>query len=377
MTHLTLLCGAPGSSLLLLARELDTGPRARVLFPWNLGAALEELARATRERAQAWQGPLAAEVPWIERSLELAAPALVEALLERERGLRGPIEWLGIGHFALARHAARLARVLPAARFVLCGDDGCIAPSGRIPAQADARAQAWAGFEWGQQWSASVGPLLALGPVLGERLIVLGEDELARDPESVKTQLLGSTEPLNWGTTRPWKRERLPGPALAGFACSRAARGLQQALGREPLEPDAEVLVFPELAAEFALGALEEGDLERAQAVLPRRAEPGPAGARVELVRGRLALARGDRERAVAAWLAALELDPEQGEAFERLFELGDERCLPELAGRARHSGVARVRHALARWLVARGLDAQAAELLARVEHQGWSVRAD
>ncbi|MBI5364263.1 MAG: hypothetical protein HZA53_13875, partial [Planctomycetes bacterium] len=42
-------------------------------------------------------------------------------------------------------------------------------------------------------------------------------------------------------------------------------------------------------------------------------------------------------------------------------------------AARARRTVVARARPALARWLVARGLDAEAAELVARVEHTPWA----
>ncbi|MBK7641654.1 MAG: hypothetical protein IPJ19_01170 [Planctomycetes bacterium] len=378
MSALTLLCGTPGSSLLLLARELDGAPFARVLFPWNLGGALEELARATRERAQAWRGPLAEGVPWIERSLELAAPALVEALLERERVQRGAIEWFGIGHFALARHAVRLARVLPQARFVLCGDDGRVAPSGRIPEQATQRERALAGFEWGEQWSASVGPLLSIAEELGPRLVVLREEELVSDPEAVEAALLGREERSAWRTTRPWKRERLEGDALAGFACSRAARLWQRALGHELPEPGADVLAEPELACARALVALEDGDPARGEDLLAR-ARPDelalsqPAAARFEFTRGRIALAQGDRARALRSWLRAIDVDPVQPESWEQAFELREAPELERLAGRARRSEVPRVRHALARWLVARGLDAEAAELVAGVEHQPWA----
>ncbi len=372
MTRLVLLCGAPGSSLLVLARELDGAAQARVLFPWNLGAALEELGSATRARALAWRGPLGEEQTWIERSLQLAAPALVAALVEREQRARGRIEWLGLGHYALAAHAARLARALPEALCVLVGRDGRVVPRERI-ASGEPAAQARAGFAWAEQWSRCVGPLVESAEAFGERLVALDEDELCADPAQVKTILLGSRQRLDWRGTRPWMRERLAGAALAGFACSRRARQLQIALGHGPLEPDAQVLALPDLALEFALGALEEGDLARAAAVLPRGRETGRLGARLECARGSLALAEGDRARAADAWGRAIECAPAEPEAWERLFALVDEPLLEDLAPRALALEVPRVRRALARWLVARGLDPEAAEIVARVEHQDWS----
>lgn len=369
MTQLSLLCGTPGSSLLTLARELDQTPGSRVLFPWNLGAALETLAAATRQRALAWRGPLADDVDWIERSLALFAGQLVGALLERELVRRGEFEHFALGHFALARHGRRLGAALPEARFVLCGDDGRIAPGDRFASGASARELALAGLRWGQEWSASLAPLVHARDALGERLLLVSEEQLLQDPARVKSRLLGTS--AAWISTRPWKREPLAGPALDGFACSRAAQRLQRALGHAAIEPSPAALEQPEFATALALEWIDEGDFERAGTLLAHQA--GNASAPLAHARGLLALARGEREQAADAWLAAIALDPRQPEPWEQLFALRDEPRTLLLVARARRSEVLRVRCALARWLVARGLDPEAAELAATVEHQPWA----
>ncbi|MBK7874348.1 MAG: hypothetical protein IPJ77_01090 [Planctomycetes bacterium] len=374
MMRVAFLCGAPGSSLLLLARELEKTPRVRVVFPWNAAGAIDALARGTAQRDRAWRGPFAPDQRWIEDALGRWTGSLLDALWTREAALASGLELLVLGHYELARHAPRLHSLAPSAHVIVCASDGRSAPNGRIPGRGSESELALAGLAWARSWSAALGPALGLEGL--ERVHVLRDDELDRDPDAAKARLLaaiGSSAPPAWNGTRPWARERMHGAPLAGFSCSTAARRVLERLGHAPDEPGAFVRNDPELAAEWALELVADAaGLERAATLLApfERAEPTFA---LAFARAELAWRRGERDRAVDGWCAALELAPARPEPWERLLALSDEaRTLP-IAARARAAEVPRIRGALARWLVARGLDAEAAEIVARVEHEAWT----
>ncbi len=374
MTETVFLLGAPGSALLALGAELDREPGVRALVPWNVGAMLARLQEATAHRASVWRGPLGRGGVWIDRAIELFAPSVVAALEARERESRGDLEVLALGHFELARRVELLAASFRDARFVFCASDGRIAASGRVPDSRDDVELALAGFDWAQVWSSAVAPVLGARGILGRRMIVLRPEDLVRAPDVEKVRLfeaLGLRGVGTWRGTRPWTRAPLVGPALEGFACSRRACVALRALGYDEPAPGEIVARTPKLAAACIRGLLAERDLECAGEWLERTRSLGSV-ALLASVEGDFWSARGDVERAFAAWRRAIELDPEEPDAWTRIFADARRGEALEFAARARRASEPRIRFALARWLVARGLDAEAAELVAHVEHQPW-----
>ena len=139
----------------------------------------------------------------------------------------------------------------------------------------------------------------------------------------------------------------------------------QLGLRRPPVAPPS---AHSTLARAHAEAALQRGDVDTARAVLEHASADGAADAL------RAACARRLGDAFGAASLLSEHLDHGRGPDAVRVeaLALGAERVAVEVARAVVASDPEPVRVALARWLVARGLDAEAAEVVAAVEGTGW-----
>jgi tetratricopeptide (TPR) repeat protein len=375
VTRALFLVGAPGAPLVALARELERDMTFRALLPWNVSAALARLRSGATHRAIVWQGLEAAAPTWIDSAVRAFGPVLVDSLAERERREHGDgFDCLVFAHVDHGERFDELVDTFSDARFVELVRDGRIAASGRIPRDASDADAARAGLAWARAWRAHVAPVRARAAELGERLLVVREETLAADPARELGRIfrwLGRDEPTTWDGARPWLRARLQGAARDGFGADRGAAELLAALGYEP-EPLGECAVFvPELAAAAARGALERNQLDEARRVLDRALAAGPEP-RALAALGALEARCGNEEAACAAWRAATEFGESAPDAWCALFARPARLENLALAPRARVAADPAIRGALARWLVARGLDREAAEIVASVEHTSW-----
>ncbi|MCC6409898.1 MAG: sulfotransferase [Planctomycetes bacterium] len=375
MTRALFLVGAPGAGLIGLARELERDAAFRALMPWNVPAALARLRAGATHRAIVWQGLESGAPQWIEPAVRAFGPVLVEHLAERERAEHGGgFESLVFAHVDHGARFDELFHAFPDARFVELVRDGRRAASGRIPQAASDAERAHAGLAWARAWHAHVAPVRARERELGERLLVVREEELAAEPSAELARVfrwLGRDEPSTWDGPRPWLRAPLTGAALSGFSACRPACALLEELDYPPQPLGERVAHDAELAAAAARGLIAEAHLDAAHHVLERALSAGPE-ARLLAALGALEFARGDEERALAAWRAAVEFGEAAPEAWVALFARTARPETLALAPRARVAKDVTIRQALARWLAARGLDREAAEIAAGVEHTSW-----
>ncbi|MCE9595141.1 MAG: sulfotransferase [Planctomycetes bacterium] len=376
MTEPLFLVGAPGTSSIGLARELERDSGVRALLPWNLPAALSRLRVGTTHRAIVWQGLESGAPKWIEPAVRRFGPALVEHLAARERANRGgDFEWLVFAHVDHGVLFDELFHAFPEARFVELVRDGRIAAAGRIPHDVSESETARAGLAWAREWVAHVAPVRARERKLGPRLLRVREEDLAADPVAELARVttwLGRAAPTSWDGARPWLRAPLAGSALDGFSACRPAAALLEELGYGALPVGERVAHEPELATAVARGWIGEKRLDDAERLLERALAAGPEPS-VLAAFGEVEAALGREDRAVEAWLAAIEFGEVAPEAWIELLARPQRPETVGLAARARTASEPRIRQALARWLVARGLDREAAEIAAGVEHTSWS----
>jgi hypothetical protein len=360
LTPILIAFGAPNAPLDALLRALDTrGVALSIAF--DLGSMFERLREATQHRAQVWQGVGARPAEWIDPALARFAPLLVEALAQRARQARGAADAVvAFGSPKTSAHALQLARLLPKARWLALVADGT-----RARASDEA-----SGFEWAQSWIDAVAPARALGAEAPERIFTLRAEDFEGAPErgveSVAAWLgaAANAAPL---AAPPRSALRLVGAALRGFAAHPQANEAMRELGYELPGVQAPTALPPAVAARRVRRLVELGRLELAE----RELSTPPTTAAEWLALGKLRAAQGRTDDAAAAHRQCVQLDESSSEAFAALFDASRVEALA-LAPRARVHSDVRVRFALARWLVRRGLDAEAAEIVASVEHQAW-----
>lgn len=375
MTGALFLVGAPGAPLIALARELERDVSFRALLPWNVPAALAELRSGTRVRAIVWRGLESAEPQWIEPALHAFGPILIEYLAARERAQHGSgFETLVFAHVDHGERIDVLLEHFPNARFVELVRDGRIPAPGRVRHDATDAERARAGLAWAREWHRHVAPVRARASELADRLLVVREDRLLARPAEELARVfrwLGRDEPTTWLGVKPTARAALSGAALDGFSACREACAWLEELGY-PAQPIGEDVVRDaELAAAAARGLVAERHFDAARHLLDRVLHSGPEPHALAAL-GTLEAARGDVEAACAAWRASTEFGELAPEAWVELFARPERPETLALAPRARWSNEPAIRRAFARWLTARGLDREAAEIAARVEHTSW-----
>ncbi len=366
MSSTAIVLGAPNAPVEPLLRALEArGVVSAVGF--DVGSMLERLREATQHRAQVWQGVGAQPARWIEPALERFARLFLEVFAQRAlqvrggesqaRGAAGSV--LALWSPRTAAHALQLSRWLPNARWLAVVADG-------TKARASDEA---AGFEWAQSWADSVSVAHALASEAGERVFTLRVEDFEAAPErgidSLAAWLGVEAKPAH--VALPARDAlRLDGGGLRGFLAHPRAVALMREFGYE-LPKSAEAALSPAILARRARTLIELGELALAEQELSR----APRTADVLLALGALRAAQGDSDEAAAVHLQALQLDESAGAALRALFDASRPEALA-LAARARAHSDVLVRSALARWLVRRGLDAEAAEIVAAVEHRAW-----
>jgi hypothetical protein len=376
VTEPLFLVGAPGTGSIGLARELERDADVHALLPWNVPAALARLRAGTTHRAIVWAGLESGAPDWIEPAVRRFGPALVEHLAARERAQRrDDFRWLAFAHVDHGVLFDELFHAFPDARFVELVRDGRIAAAGRIPQGASESETARAGLAWAREWVAHVEPVRAREKALGTRLLSVREERLAAEPTAELARIatwLGLGAPTSWEGARPWLRAPLAGAALDGFSACRPAAALLEQLGYGASKVGERVALDPELAASAVRGWIGEKRLDDARRLVEHALAAGPEP-RVLAAFGELEVACGREDRAVAAWLSAVEFGEAAPEAWIELLARPHRAETVALAARARVATEPRIRQALARWLVARGLDREAAEIAASVEHTSWA----
>lgn len=366
MRPIAIVLGAPNAPVEPLLRALEArGVVSTVGF--DLGSLCERLREATQHRAQVWQGVGARSVAWIEPALAQFARLLVEALAHRALHARSAT---GSARSALgaalalwspraSEHALQLSRWLPNAKWIAVVADGTLA---RATDEA-------AGYEWAQNWTAAVSAAHALAIEAGERVLTVRSEDFEASPERALDRIaawLGVTGNAASAALPSREAVRLAGAGLRGFLAHPRAGALMREFAYQ-LPTLAEAPLPPAIVARRAHSLIELGELELAEQELSR----APRTAEVWLALGALRGAQGNADEAAAAQVRALKLDERASAALIALFDASRAEAL-ELAPRARAHNDVRVRSALARWLVRRGLDAEAAEIVASVEHQAW-----
>lgn len=331
---------------------------------FDLAALLQHLTQATRHRATDWQGVDPRPTPWIERAIAGFAPDAIAALTARERGLqKRPEARLLLRADSNAQRCGELAALLPGALWLEVVADG-------LDADAEvSNGDESAGFAWAETWSAAVAPVRRLAGTLGERVYTLRADDLARDPRGRLDSIcawLGFDRSPSLAAAAARSARRVAGRAATGFAAHPRAAQCMEALGYAGPTFTLAAL-SPEVLVARARALIELGEWGEAEAAL----QCAPPSAATANAFGALRAGQGRIEDAKSAYLRALQLDETLSDPFVALFEGGDD-WVHELAPFARRHPDLAVRAALARWLVRRGLDAEAAEVVAMVEHHAW-----
>ena len=341
------LVGAKGSGVGALARALHAPPVSRFLTNRGILTALDRLWQATEVRVRRPGTPWAHPEPpeWVD-----AAVADFGRLLIRQHGQGASV----VGIAEPEAPTARIQRWFPRATVLHVVRDGLCAP---IAVPSDPIAAAQAGLAWAERWAASVEAAAGL-PVL--QLEALTPEAVAELADALSIPTVGPLDP------RP--RARLEGPAAEGFACSAAAVRHMAALGYACPQPGALSQTVPALLAARARGLLAA---DAPEAALAMTESPHPV---VLTVRGEILRALGDEDGAAAAWQAAIVHADAPAEAWLGLLSLSDRPESLPAARRARCAADPTLRAAAARWMVARGMDHEAAEAIARVHGQRWYI---
>lgn len=371
--------GVPGAGWADLSRALDRRAGVALLVGFSVPSVLARLRAATHQRATDWLGLAGGEVPWLDGALDRFAHELVAAL--RSRALlarRARAECFGTAHEDNALAVDLLAELFPDARFCAWIRSGLRAPRALFRREDDAHALARAGVAWARAWTAHVGPIERVATKLGPRLCAVCDDDphvaWAR-AHAFAVEASGAAPadrasiPVELAPRGVQLDELLAGPARAGFLAHAPARRWMNALGFDVPPIDPEWRSLPAVAIELARGFMADGCFDEADAVL---AGVESLDAAVLCASADIALARGERDLAAQRYGYAITRDRCAIEAWEKLFQFADADTALEFSAEARTSEEPRVRAALARWLVARGLDAEAAEIVGRVEHSPW-----
>lgn len=343
------LVGAKGSGIGALARTLHCPPRSRFLTDRGILATLDRLWQASEARVRRPGTPWAHPDPpaWVDRAV-----ADFGRLLIRQHAEGAPV----VGIAEPEAPAARLRAWFPGATILHLVRDGLEAP---ITLPAAPRAAARAGLDWAQRWSASIEGAAGVPTLRFESV------------PDLLPQLASSLLLPRVGVWQPRLRQRLTGPAAEGFACCAPAAAAMAALGHPLPAPGPLSLAVPELTAARARGLLAVGQVGEALSLLDAVDGAHPVLADVL---GEARLAAGDEDAAVAAWAAAVRHPAAPRSAWISLLAHPDRSESAAAARQARRSADPGIRAAAARWMVARGMDREAAEAVARVHGQRWYV---
>jgi hypothetical protein len=223
-----------------------------------------------------------------------------------------------------------------------------------------------AAVEAGRQWAQAHDSLMSLPADI--RVLTGGH----HTPEAV---LRGLSLPRHAPTEATFALlNRLPSPAVsptldAAFCAWPPAAALLTSMG---LRVSPRVSAHPAALAARATHAAACGQAEPALALAERALATQPAtAARTEAINALLQL--GEEDRAVRH-LQRWRREADHPAAWSRLLGLHAHPVSGQLAPLARRHRDIEVRGALARWLVANGLDRQAAEVLARVRTEDWHM---
>ncbi|MEL6349682.1 MAG: hypothetical protein AAFV53_41645 [Myxococcota bacterium] len=341
-----LLLGAPNVGLDTLAEALSHAPGVRIRGDWDLVAVLRGLWEATesaaRRPAVPWRRPDAPE--WLDGTLADYARLLVH--LEGQSTTR-----FGVAHTALARHLLQVAKWLPPFQFVHLARDPMHAAISLSPDLSTA-ATAEAGLRWAKIWTNHVEPPTSV------RLPAVRVESL--DPGS----LIGVSG-VRW---RPPALPQLPPAAAEGFACHPTAPTLMSAFGYTPPAVGALSETVPGLIV-----ARAEGDPTQAQ----RRLESGlrrSSDGRLWNALGELHRRQGAESEACRCFTVSIHSPNTPTAAWTNLLSMPHREESLDIIGSARQNPQIEIRAAAARWMVARGMDQESAEVLANVHGYRWYV---
>ena len=369
---LLFLSGTPFCGLSSVAEHYSNVKSSNILVRHGLdiGGVLERLeafARTTTQRqSQPWAAP---EVPeWVGRSVREFGQLLVRSSVGKSEGL------VVIAHPENSRHIDRLMGTFSRtsypfkrAAYLLIVRDGLVVP--RVPL-GDARSQALSGLAWAQIWASAIDPGMKQGiPVVrredldesnGEMLVRLGQTQTVQQPL-----------PQTWENAKPGVR--LTGPAAQGFAASCSALRWMKFFGYSVPEEGVLNSQIPELVVAKADGLIEEGALEKA-AVLLSGALAKSRHPLLLVSEGKRLASLGDEDGAMACWSECIREESAPVAAWLLMLSRTGHAVSRDHIARARQHPDEAVRGALARWLVARGMDHGAAQAIAGVEGRVWSA---
>lgn len=341
---MTTLMLAPSANLpaAALAEILHRPPQVTARADRDVAAILATLWEETEHRAQRPARPWASPQtpPWILRSVTDFARTLLH-------DLAGGAPNLLVIHPGTLTHLPALRRLLPEQPVRVLARDGTRAPS---PVH-----DALGGLAWARRWADSI-----------------GEDAEIIAMERITTANTRGTLLAPLASARLPPGSPLSGEALAGFACWEPAREAMARCGYAPPPRPAAPPAHPALIAAYAQGEAPDAAVAWLKAAL--REQPD----------GRLWVALGDRlaegkdlSGALVAWRAAVESRRSPPRAWRALLAHPErDDALPHLGAACRHRD-ASVRAAAARWLVARGMDEEAAEALTQVRDDRWYAATD
>lgn len=358
MSGLVLIGGPPGPNLALLRDELCTREHTRQLdfcFP----SFLQRLREATQHRATVWQGVDARPADWIEPALQRLAEATALALTRGDG-------WCIDARPDNAWELEWLSRTLPDAHFVLLVRAGRLAPA--------SVSTPLAALDWAREWARASGPIAEAAESLGARAQVVREEELVAEPSRVLANVAERLElptPRAWNGPAPQSCAPLPNDLFECFTACGAARRWSTALGYELPWPGADCDRWPDVALELVRTLVAEQRLDEARSHAAHAVALQPCGATHEAL-GLVELRAGRETQAVQCFLRAIQAEEGRVGPWRELFALSHRPELLVVAEFARASQQAEIRAVLARWLVARGLDREAAEVVANVAHQPW-----
>lgn len=358
MSGLVLVGGPAGPNLALLGRELSARDDVQRI-DFGFAPFLQRLREATQHRATVWQGVGARPADWIDPALRRLADATAQALTPGAR-------WSVDARVDNACELELLGGALPHARFVLLVRDGRFAPAAVDTPQA--------ALDWAREWARACGPIVRSAQSVGARAHVVRDEELVADPSRAMAsivQSLGLETACEWTGPAPQRCEPLSPALLECFAAHGPARALSEQLGYALAAPGPECDSSPEVALELVRALLSEGRVDEARARASRALALQACAATHEAL-GLVELRSGRETQAVHSLLRAVQADVNRVGPWRELFALAHRPELLAVAEFARLSTQPQVRYALARWLVARGLDREAAEIVANVAHQPW-----
>jgi hypothetical protein len=343
MTQRVLLSAEPAALRPLLTQALGVHPVLRPRMGVDASALHAGLEAATRARVGGLHVPWVPSPPWV-RSLALSG---VHARLQEREGV--------LVVRADAADVAALAAELPGTVALRALGDGRLG----VPADADVPTALACADAWLRALDAArdapTPTLRAGGPVDGAALL----DALGLPAHAGAAAALGLLAGVPSGGGL-----RIPRVLDGAF---RARDRVEAALapwspGPRPPAPD-------HAAVHIALARDAETDDEAVARAQRALGAPGAQACRAEAAA--VLIARGAPEAGVAVLEAWLRTE-DAPEAWSGLLALGDHPAARPLLARARHHPHPAVRGALARWLVAQGLEEQAAESLCRVQGTDW-----